>query len=427
MSNDIPNGINGNREQIYAVMGRTFSAKIERKIDHHFSYLDGLYGLLDLIIITASSFTVTLLPMHNAITTPEFWYEIIFSSSSFAFFFPASCGIGANTALNPFKKRLWMVIIDLFIVYMVSFALGFSLIHLLWSVIHGYFEPFPWRFALLTYPVNMVVLTRIWTLIPKEKRRDPVFRQKCLMYILYICWIQFISIQLWGMMLALAMVSPDIQWLIGMSVPLTKEINDYILDKLIIRASISENLAAAQDMTKIVNNLTYSCWFAILATTATMATNFLILGIYFAINMALCLKIIRLNKKISTNDGNLEKEKSLKEEAIKELIFNETIENMIPIAFIGSFATAYYGPNKYNLGMAGCSIWTFQKVEDFFIYIIPVVEMSLIDSTSLFVAGVSLWWFCKINIFKEYCNTIKRYWIHVAFWGGIYMSGVSIK
>ena len=100
---------------------------------------------------------------------------------------------------------------------------------------------------------------------------------------------------------------------------------------------------------------------------------------------------------------------------------------MIPIAFIGSFATAYYGPNKYNLGMAGCSIWTFQKVEDFFIYIIPVVEMSLIDSTSLFVAGVSLWWFCKINIFKEYCNTIKKYWIHVAFWGGIYMSGVSIE
>lgn len=40
------------------------------------------YGLVALTIMIVSPFSVTLIPVHNVLKTPEYWYEMIFSTSS---------------------------------------------------------------------------------------------------------------------------------------------------------------------------------------------------------------------------------------------------------------------------------------------------------------------------------------------------------
>ena len=77
-------------------------------------------------------------------------------------------------------------------------------------------------------------------------------------------------------------------------------------------------------------------------------------------------------------------------------------------------------------GNVGCALWGYGKIDDLFSFMIPIVEMAVIDSGSAMLAGVLLWQFCRINILKEYLKMIKKYWIHLLFWGGIYISGVSI-
>ena len=85
---------------------------------------------------------------------------------------------------------------------------------------------------------------------------------------------------------------------------------------------------------------------------------------------------------------------------------------------------AYYGPNANILGNIGCTIWKFEKVGELN-SLIGVVIMAAFDSVSAIFAGGLLWMCCRINIFDEYCKTIKKYWIHVAFHGGAALSAVS--
>ena len=132
-----------------------------------------------------------------------------------------------------------------------------------------------------------------------------------------------------------------------------------------------------------------------------------------------------MNKKVSMLGSESMKWQCLKKEALTGLILNEIVEVVVPIAFIGSFTTAYYGPNDNTLGDVGCEIWQFSKVEDLYHFFMPVVEMALLDSGSFVLSGIFLWYFGGINILREYCKIIKKYWGHVVFHGGTILSCVS--
>ena len=214
-------------------------------------------------------------------------------------------------------------------------------------------------------------------------------------------------------------VSPDIQWFIGLILPLAKEITDRIKDKMITKAALPENLVRAKFFGKITTNVQFSFMLTInLGTTATQTTGYVLLAIIFLLNMVLCYKVTRLNKKEIGMDLKTNMKQSQKEEVLTEFILNETIEVLVPISFIASFSMAYHGPNKTILGNVGSSIWHYHKVEDLHSFFMPIAEMALLDASSFILGGGLLWWFCGINVLKEYCKTIKQYWIYLALMGG---------
>lgn len=117
------------------------------------SCADGFYGILALLILTSSAISATLIPVNNILMNPDYWYEIIFSSSSTAFFYACCSTIGAEALLSPFKKKIFKVILIQFLILMAVNTFRFCAIHLLWSYVLGYFEPFPhrWRFILCSF------------------------------------------------------------------------------------------------------------------------------------------------------------------------------------------------------------------------------------------------------------------------------------
>ena len=104
----------------------------------------------------------------------------------------------------------------------------------------------------------------------------------------------------------------------------------------------------------------------------------------------------------------------LQKEVVTELVLNETIEIIVPLAFIVSYATAFYGPNYDKLGSVGCDYWTFKKVDDIKSFLTPVVFMEIVDFGTAVISGILLYRLCHINILKEYFSTIKRYWVTLA-------------
>ena len=109
-----------------------------------------------------------------------------------------------------------------------------------------------------------------------------------------------------------------------------------------------------------------------------------------------------------------------------ELVLNETIEVIVPIAFIVSYTIVFYGPNHDVMGNVGCDYWTFQKVEDLNAFLMPVLLMALVDCSSGLVSGVLLWKYCRINIVREYCIVIRRYWAILGLLGAAYLFSVQL-
>ena len=394
--------------------------------------IDIIYGPIALFILTSSSFSATLIPVHNVIISPEYWYEIIFSCLSAAFFIACCFTIGAEAVLGLFNHKRLFVIINLFATILVASNFGFILVHLVWSKMFGYFDPLPYQVQSAGNLSLLSLFFRFWYMAPKERRTEQNFRKRFKFFAFWYLWILFTSFQLSVVLVILGKIQSDSQWVIALLLPLKKEINGYIMNKFIIKAALSENLVEAKFMAKIANNLFYSVSFAIAVTSVTKTTEYLLLGVSFCTNMALCFKVIRYHKRISIVDSETEKMKSLKEDTATELLLNdsrmnlsELVEIMVPISFIGACFAGYYGPNKDVMGIIGCSLWHQKYVEDFFSFITPVIEMALLDSASLILAGGILWWSCNINLFHEYCCTVKKYWKHLAFHGGSFLSAVS--
>ena len=289
-----------------------------------------------------SPFSVTLIPTHNVFINPEYWYEHLVSTSS-GILFLASGGINElNFVLNNcIKKGAINAIINLIITNKIAQTLAIFLMHLIWSKILGYYEPVPFRQFLAGLFASMSLAARSWYLVPKELRANSDFRNRCKAFLLRAIWALLLPVQLMVIKNALRKIPKKFEWMAALIFPLTKEINDRILISLIVKCASPEKLVKAKFIVKVLMNIAYSFYYVIaLAGMATKATEFVLLGINFVIDMRLCFKVIQLQRKIFVGNDESGKNQNLKNEVLTELILNEFVEVAVPIAFIGSFSMA---------------------------------------------------------------------------------------
>ena len=139
------------------------------KIDWKFS--DAFYGLFALVIVIIAPVSVTLVPTRNVLTNPKYWYEILYSSISWSLFLASISAIELKTLLDDnIKKRTIWIAADLFVHNKVVDIFGYCMIHLLWTEMLGFYEPFPQRQTLVGYLSGIGFFTRYWYIVPKETR-----------------------------------------------------------------------------------------------------------------------------------------------------------------------------------------------------------------------------------------------------------------
>ena len=198
----------------------------------------GFYGLLATIVTILASFSVALLPTNNVLVHPQYWYEVIFSTILW-FLYKAICTATEVKAMQiPFNKSILGVIVDLFTFAKATEVAAYFFIHLVWSEIYGYFEPFPHRFPAATYLSLIVIYLRLWTLIPKLTRLDPTDRARCQAHLWRLSWGSFVTLQLVGLLATIRKIPLDFQWMFALIVPITKEINDRVIDALVTKSGL---------------------------------------------------------------------------------------------------------------------------------------------------------------------------------------------
>ena len=97
---------------------------------------------------------------------------------------------------------------------------------------------------------------------------------------------------------------------------------------------------------------------------------------------------------------------------LQELVINEVVEFMVPLAYLASVLVCYFGPNAKLIGNIGSDYWQYEPIHDLNHTIEFVLIFFFVDLASLLMSTTILWTFCRINLYRVYSAIQKEFgWI----------------
>ena len=375
--------------------------------------------LMVVVTLFGSFSSITLIPYHNAIKFPEYCHEVLIPAVFGLYpcvvpFYLIQC----STILEYPPLRSPKLIFSMFITTVTAGVLTYIIAYLLWSVYLGYNPPMPLFVYPLAYVSMCTLFTRIWHQFPRYLRKAPDFRKRLKAYYCYVLWVATFTLQFMVIQKMCVFLEryPQIQWVIAIVLTVAKKLSGRVLNYLICKAAGSKT-NKAKEIAKLQVELAFSLTIVIIiGSKATEVTTYSILGLSFLLNIILCINIIRLHRKIAdANNELLNVRNKTKSEMIGELILNETVEFVVPMLFMITFAIAFYGPNATIIGNVRNDYWQYQKVDDIKQYLTGAFKMTLIDALSGVMSLILLRVFCNLNGLNLYINVFRKYGLLLAF------------
>ena len=408
--------------------------------EENFSYLNGLYPLVIIIFCVVYNTTHTLIPYHDVFEFPSFWWENIIQ---FCFFFVAQrMVISSCWEVWLVFKRKETLSFQWFIKMVGTTFIGTTCIYLslylLWTQYVGHNWPMPFWVLICAYPGDVIKVSTIWFLFPRDLRKNIELRNRLKFFVIYsLTWSLLGFAEMFMDMIFFELTKyqmendVEVQWLMALVIPIFRGFFEWLLPKPFNKAlgykkgwtKLDEDVPATFAMETQITDL-FTLYVAVRLGSAEQFTVLCILGVEFCLNLFTCFRIIRLHQKIGNNNDEERKLwKAEKQSAIISLITVEVIEVLIPFAYAMAYATAYYGPNAEIMTGVKSSYFDQVPVTDIQSVLSFLFMMCGVDALGAVFIAILLGLFCKINFLKEYCKIMKKNWITLA----IYMSNDIIS
>ena len=369
-----------------------------------------LYPSAISIMCTIAFFVAALLPTHDVIRYPEYWYEVMY-----VWIF-AVAPLGAlwsvfqcnNIMQYPdiARPKIWIRLLLIIWFVTIVFYIGQ---YIVWTWHFGYYQPLPQNGIMFTLFVPAILAIFLWWYFPTDLRNDLIFRKRIKYYICYVVWTDIIVIMtLQFCMSTMEFLPSGYLWIVGIEFSVMKEFNDYILDKLVRKAAGSDDSFARGVVSLQLVVLTTSTIVQFISSEEDQNITICCLAADFAMNSFLTLKIIREERRVA-DDQDEERSHKMMEQMITTLIINEAMELLIPLLFMVSYTIAFYGPNAKNLGNFGIDYWQYEPIEDIWAYFNAALQMACVDTLSIVLTVVVVWKFTRINIRKEVKRVTKKF------------------
>ena len=354
-----------------------------------------------------------IIPRHNTIFYPSFWYEGIALWG-----FPMLI-VTMRTMLEIFiftkEKKFVSVIIfvKMYLCYFIPLLFYYMASHYYWTTVLELVHPIPFTWIILVlvaYNFNLLIpLIAMFT----EYRKNDEVKSRLKAYVIYQLWWFFINIQRDVLIFAFKSITKHLQFIVVMMVPILKEIN-----KKILSGPIKKVLGADDEMSNIFLGIRLNIHYAlIIATRMTGAETFTVIIVIIMdclMQLLMTKKIVTLYKKVEAegNTGNnLKKEK---EKVINKLLLAELIEGLVPISYTIGVSMAFYGPNRHIIGNVGTDLWAYEKIDNFFIFFTRQFSLFGIDIISVLLNTYLLLRYANVNLMQEFQKVISTYWIFLA-------------
>ena len=210
------------------------------------------------------------------------------------------------------------------------------------------------------------------------------------------------------------------QWSISIILPIIREINIWIAQKLAAKGASGDQ----QGMEIVVGFMIctrHAIFLAVvLGSSATTNTCIMILGVDFIINLYLTFRIIWIKK---FKECKSEKQTEL----LQELTINEMVEFFAPLTYLLCFVLAYYSPNSHLIGNIGNAYWQYETVKDFENAVENIFMFFAVDCISAVVCFLLLWGTCRINLLRSWSYLQREFGLIFAVNMAFSVNGVSRK
>ena len=239
------------------------------------------------------------------------------------------------------------------------------------------------------------VVAAIWFQFPLAWRADPAFRTRAKFLLLAQMFILVMSLQYWAFSWTFFAVPLQYQWILAILLTLVRELNTLALaaicekepnfniakgeqnqhclfrvffvslkTQLILMSDISaiaQQIALGPDISVelVAHNLAISYHMIFLSVCvgglATDATLYVLIAIDFVIN----IYFVVISWRAKRNHTEESLQKLMK--SVQILVLAESLEIVIPLAYLLCFIIAYHGPNADILGNIKNSYWQYQE------------------------------------------------------------------
>ena len=243
---------------------------------------------------------------------------------------------------------------------------------------------------------------------PAHLREDPNFRSRIFNFILLWAWIMMFPFQPFFAQASVPFLGEHL-WIVAIEFILLKELNKFVMDKLILKAAGTNSSHAIRISTILLNaNYTFAVT-TLISSSVDQLTSLLILGTDFMMNLYMTYNIVRLHIHQIANSQTTITRSDEKTQHIFILVLSEAIEFLVPVLFIFTFTIAYWGPNYDKIGNVGLDYWLFVKIDDLVEYLTAAFYMACLDALSIMISIPLLWTLCRINLLHTAIESVKTY------------------
>ena len=354
------------------------------------------------IIGVLPTLLMTLIPAHDLILYPEYWYEIIFH------------GLLQNTCLYSYMSLLAASLFNLkYIIQQknVSYILFVGNLICLGLLVSSYYSwteifdkqfPIPNLGFILTTIMVFSSHVVIWRKFPSEWRKDKKFKKRMIFYLLYFVYTAILGILYQILAERIRLTNISYQPIVALALPVTREISVWIGMKFIKKICSADEKGA-----ELFLQYTLSARHAIvvgsfMSSVPNSLVSYVLMGADFLINVLLCLWIVWSKVK---HPDKIHSQIDL----LQELAIAELTEFHAPLSLIVTISLAYFGPNATILGNISNDYWQYEAIEDINGYMANLGLFFMIEFSCAIVTTIILWFTCRINLCKAFVELQEEF------------------
>ena len=332
---------------------------------------------------------------------------------------PASTACALSAGAFLFDIRFWTkeivlmsfgIYLKMYFMMVTTCTILYIACYLFWTELLHFNHPSP-CLGYIIMPTWIIVVLGLRFILPSHLLLKQEFLRKLNIYLLYFIWFEMMVIQNEVLALIFANAPAGLQFLVPFLFVGCHKCDMKVRVKLITRMMGEQDVAAMTLLTTNVNVL-YAGFITVRlvgAEWSTICSN-VVLG--FVVHLKLTYKIILELKKVK--DEGLENEITEKNILITKLIIAELVEGFTPIIHGTCMTMAYYGPNAHLFSNVGSKYWG-KELKDIIPLLITMSILLAVDTLSVIINALWLWKSANVNMLKEFCQVLNKYWFLIAF------------